>query len=123
MLTESQLHAALTAEQIAAIEANRPSWDSAVPSPVLEEITAATAKVEAYAAGWEPAAALLTSWARAIAAWELCKRLGIQNEGQKEARDRALKELEDLRSGLFAGIPRASGGRVAHGSRENILTP
>lgn len=120
-LTLTQLHAALSAEQIAALDANAPTWDPAAPDPITEEIAAAIAKVDTYAAGWSPAAAMLTAWARAIAAWEICKRLGIQNDGQKEARDRALKELEDLRGGLFAGVSRATGGQVISGTRPNIF--
>ena len=120
-LTETQLQAALTAEQITALEDNRPSWNSASPSPVAEEISAAIARVDLYTTGYLPAAALLTGWARDLAAWALCKRLGIQNEGQTAAKDRALLELEAVRDGKFSGLTRAAASSVSFGSKENIL--
>jgi hypothetical protein len=124
-LSTTQLFAALTAEQIAALAANPPSTPGA-PDAVAEEISAALAKVDAYTAGWLPSAALATSWARALAAWEICKRLGIQSEGQKEARDRTLKELEEVRDGKFQGIAAdtgtpAAGARVSYGGKADIF--
>ena len=125
-LTTNQLYAALTAEQIAALEANPPSTPGA-PDAVAEEISAALSRVDTYTAGWLPSAALTTSWARALAAWEVCKRLGIQSDGQKEARDRTLKELEEVRDGKFTGIAAdtatpPAGSRVSYGGGTNIFS-
>jgi hypothetical protein len=125
-LTAAQVHAGLTAPQIEALDTHWPNSDEG-QGPVMEEITAALARVDAAAAGWLPSAALLTHWARALAVWELTKTLGIATEDQKEARDRALLELEALRDGKYPGVAKdpagatATAGRVSYGGRDNIL--
>jgi len=124
-LTDSQLKAALTNEQIVAARTKGLAVGDTV-DPVAEEIAAALAKVDTYAAGWLPNAGLLTSWARDIAAWHVAKRLDTPTESQKEAKERAEKELEELRDGKFVGVPRdpaaaAQTGKVSKGSREKII--
>ncbi len=103
-LTASQLHAALSADQIAA--ARTVGIGAETIDPVAEEIAAALARVDAYCAGYAPAAALLTGWARDLAAWAVAKRVDTPNAAQKEARDRALLELEAVRDGKFSHLPR-----------------
>jgi hypothetical protein len=124
-LTAAQLQSALLAGQI---DAARTLGMEAADSfdPVAEEIAAACARVDAYAAGWLPGAALLTGWSRDIAAWSLAKRLGEPSASQTAARDRALKELEDLRDGKFRRVPRDGGASpagaslLAYGGREAL---
>lgn len=124
-LADTQLKAALTNEQIVAARSK-----SLVPGdadPVAEEIAAACAKVDTYTAGYLPDSALLTGYARDIAAHQVAKRLGTPTESQVRAYDRALKELEDIRDGKFPNIPRdpasipASAAKVKSGSRPKIL--
>ncbi len=117
VLTASQLKSALTAEQLAA--ARSKGLQPGDLDPVAEEITAALAKVDTYAAGRTVAAGLLTGWARDIAAHQVAKRLGSANEDQIRAYERALKELEDLRDGKFANL--TTTGKVLYGGREKIL--
>jgi hypothetical protein len=124
-LTIDQLKAALTADQIAAAQSEGLEPQDNV-DPVAEEIGAAIARVDAYCAGYLPAAALLTGWARDLAAWHVAKRLTLPTEAQTSARDRALKELEDLRDGKFPQIPRdtaatATQGKVEFGGKTKIL--
>jgi hypothetical protein len=119
-LTLDQLYAALLAPEIEAVTANFPTEDNE-PDPVAEEILSALARVDAYATGWAAPAALLTGWARDIAAWHILKRLDIAKENHAKAMDRALKELQDLRDGKFSGVTRATTGRLLYGGKENIL--
>ena len=125
-LTPDQLKAALSAEQInAARDEGRDIGDEL--DPITEAITAACATVDAYCAGWIPAAARHTGWARDLAAWYVAKRLTQPTEAQTAARDRALKELEDLRDGKFPQTPRdttatATQGQVIFGGKTNILS-
>lgn len=130
-LTLLQLNSALTAEQITKTrtasllpaEAGVPAFD-----PAAEEIAAALAKVDTYVAGWIVAPALLTGYARDLAAWHLAKRIGKPTEDQDTAKDRALKELEDIRDGKFPGLQRdpattaTPSGKIKGGSKPNILT-
>lgn len=124
-LTDSQLKAALTNEQIVAARTKGLAVGDTT-DPVAEEISAACAKVDAYAAGWLPADGLLTAWARDLAAWHVAKRLDTPTEAQTKAKERAEKELEDLRDGKFKGIERdpaaaAGTGKVASGGRTKVL--
>lgn len=124
-LTDSQLKATLTHEQILKAR-TRGLAEGDTFDPVAEEITAALAKVDTYAAGYLPHAGMLTSWARDLASWGVAKRLDTPTESQTKAKERAEKELEDLRDGKFPGIerdPAAAGstGKVSHGSREKIV--
>lgn len=122
-LTVDQLRAAFTAAQIEAIDDQWPTI-SGTPDPVAEEILAALSRVDAYSAGWSPAAALLTGWTRDLAAWHILKRLALASEDHRRAYERALTELEELRDGKFQNTPRAATpttGRVSYGSREKIL--
>ena len=122
-LAETQLKSALTNEQIVAARTKGLAVGDA--DPVAEEIATALAKVDTYAAGYEVEAGLLTGWARDIAAHAVAKRLGSATEDQIRAWERANKELEDLRDGKFANIPRTTTppvtGRVAHGTRTKVL--
>jgi hypothetical protein len=91
---------------------------------VAEEIAAALAKVDTYAAGYEVQAGLLTGWAREIAAHNVAKRLGTPTEDQVRTFERTNKELEDLRDGKFPNIPKvaaASSGKVASGGRDKVI--
>jgi hypothetical protein len=125
-LTDAQLKAALSNEQIVAAR-TKGLAEGDLTDPVAEEISAACAKVDAYTAGWLPAPALRTAWARDLAAWHVAKRLGSPTESQTEAKTRAEKELEDVRDAKFPGIPRdpsaepASSGKVLHGGNRKII--
>ena len=124
-LAESQLKAALTNEQIVAAK-TKGLADGDTINPVAEEITAALAKVDTYTAGWIVPAGLLTGWARDIAAWQVAKRLDTPTEAQTKAKERAEKELEDVRDAKFPGLarnPAAAGasGKVASGSRTKVI--
>lgn len=130
-LTLHQLNAALTSEQIGKVRTDRllPPPDSGPPppDPAQEEIAAACAKVDTYISGWIVPDALATGYARDLAAWHLAKRLGKPTDEQDAAKDRALKELEDIRDGKFPGLQRDPNatppeGKVRGGSRKNILT-
>jgi hypothetical protein len=96
---------------------------------VAQAIATARARVDAFGTGWDAPAALLTGWACDLAAWAVTNRLTIQTEGQTATKDRAQRELEDLRDGKFPGIPRTPGGsaattgRLTYGGRLNILNP
>lgn len=130
-LTLHQLNSALTSEQIGKVRTDRllppPEEGPLPPDPAEEEIAAACAKVDTYTAGWIVAAPLLTGYARDIAAWHLAKRLGKPTGEQDTAKDRALKELEDIRDGKFPGIlpdPDAAPQtppKIKGGSRAKIL--
>ena len=124
-LTETQLKAALSAEQIIAAREEGLEVGDTI-NPVAEEITAALARVDYYCKGWLPAAALLTGWARDIAAWHVAKRLTLPTDPQTKAYERALKELEDLRDGKAPQTPRdpsatATQGQVSFGGKNKIL--
>jgi len=122
-LTEAQLFSALTHEQVEAVRSHWPVTGDE-PNPVAEEITAACARVDAYTAGWAPAAALLTAWARDLAVWAVLKRLGLATEDHAAAKTTALDELKAVSEGKFPGISRTSNpitGNVSHGSREKII--
>ena len=122
-LTVPQLKAALTNEQIVAARTKGVSAADTV-DPVEEEIAAALAKVDTYAAGYEVPPGLLTGWARELAAHNVAKRLGTPTADQIRTFERTLKELEDLRDGKFANIPRIAGpsaGKVASGSRDKVI--
>lgn len=124
-LTDSQLKAALTNEQILKARTQGLA-DGDTVDPVAEEISAATAKVDAYTAGWIVPDGLTTGWARDLAAWHVAKRLDTPTEAQTKAKERAETELEAVRDGKFTGLARdaeAAGatGKVKHGSRTNIL--
>lgn len=122
-LTDSQLKAALTNEQILAARTKGVSAADTL-DPVAEEITAALAKVDAYAAGYEVDAGLLTGWARELAAHNVAKRLGTPTADQIRTYERTLKELEDLRDGKFKNIPKianTASGKVSSGSREKVI--
>lgn len=120
-LTVSQLTAALSSDQIAAARTIGMAVGEAI-DPVAEEIAAACAKVDAYCLGYAPAAALLTGWARDLAAWQISKRVDTPNEHLKTAYERALKELEAVRDGKFSNLPpSAAGAKVSYGGREAVL--
>lgn len=124
-LTDSQLKSALTNEQIVKAR-TRGLAEGDTIDPVAEEIAAACAKVDTFAAGWLPGAGMLTGWARDLAAWHVAKRLDTPTEAQTKAKERAERELEDLRDGKFSGIERdpdatAGAGKVKHGSRDKVL--
>lgn len=124
-LTESQLKAALTNEQIVKAKTKGLADDDTI-NPVAEEIGAAIAKVDAYTAGWVVPAGLTTGWARAIAAWSVAKRLDTPTESQTKDKERAEKELEDVRDGKFKGLARdasaaGSDGKVKSGSRDKVI--
>jgi hypothetical protein len=121
-LTDAQLKAALTNEQIVAARTKGVSAADTV-DPVAEEITAALAKVDTFAAGYEVPAGMLTGWARDLAAHNVAKRLGTPTADQIRTYERANKELEDLRDGKFKNIPKTNteSGKVLHGSKTNIL--
>jgi hypothetical protein len=59
-LTEAQIFSALTQPQMEAVRSHWPVTGDE-PNPVAEEIAAATARVDAYSAGWNPPSALLTA--------------------------------------------------------------
>ena len=122
-LTVPQLKAALTNEQIVAARTKGVSAAETI-DPVAEEIAAALAKVDTYAAGFDVPEGMLTGWAREIAAHGVAKRLGTPTADQVRTYERANKELEDLRDGKFSNIPRiagASSGKVASGSRDKVI--
>ena len=118
MLSEAQLLSALTKPQIASA---RKEFDEEDVDPIAEEIGAAVAKVQAYTAGRDVPAALLTGYARDLSAHQVAKRVGKATPDQVRAYERALKELEDWRDGAFDRAAGADGG-VAGGSKPNILT-
>lgn len=121
-LTASQLHAALSADQIAA--ARTVGIGAETLDPVAEEIAAACAKVDAYCAGYAVAAALLTGWARDLAAWAVAKRVDSPTAAQLSARDRALLELTEVRDGKFQHLAAAAttaAAKVLSGSRDKVL--
>jgi len=122
-LTEAQIFSALTQPQMEAVRSHWPVTGDE-PNPVAEEIAAATARVDAYSAGWNPPAALLTAWARDLAVWHILKRLDLATENHDKARETALEELKLVSEGKFPGIARSSTpitGTVSHGSREKII--
>lgn len=122
-LTDEQIYSALTQPQVEAVRSHWPITPGA-PNPVAEEIAAACARVDAYTAGWNPPAALLTAWARDIAVWHLLKRLDLAGEAHGQAKDKALEELEAIREGKFPGVARTTTpitGTVSHGSRDKII--
>lgn len=129
-LSISQLNAALTSEQIGAARSRSlvsTETGEPLPDPVLEEIDAACAKVDTYTAGWLVPESLRTSYARDIAAWAIAKRLSNATEDQGTARERALKELEEIRDGKFPGIARDPAATppelpaIRTGSRTKVL--
>lgn len=108
-LTATQLNVALTSEQISEARTRSitpPEEGQPTLDPVADEIAAACAKVDQYITGWLIAAGVATAYARDIAAWHVAKRLGKPTEDQDTAKDRALKELEEIRDGKFPGIAR-----------------
>lgn len=108
-LTATQLNVALTSEQIGEARTRHitpPEEGQPALDPVAEEITAACAKVDQYITGWLLADSLATAYARDLAAWAVAKRLSSPTEDQDTAKDRALKELEEIRDGKFPGIAR-----------------
>ena len=116
----SQLKAALTAKQISAAQTK--GLQPGDPDPVAEEISAALAKVDTYAAGYDVLPGLLTGWARDVACHQVAKRLGVVTDDQVRSYERANKELEDLRDGKFPNIPRLdSAGKVLSGSRPKVI--
>jgi hypothetical protein len=122
-LTYAQIYSALTQEHLLAVQSHWPVTGDQ-PDPVAEEIAAATARVDAYTAGWDPPAALLSAWARDIAVWHILKRLSLATEAHAQAKDTALEELKAVSEGKFPGIARTSSpltGSVSHGSREKII--
>lgn len=126
-LTESQLKSALTNEQIAKARQEGLAPGDTV-DPVAEEISAACAKVDVFCAGYIVPAALFTGWARDIAAWQVAKRLDKPTEEQGKAKERAEKELEDVRDGKFKGIAKDAdnaasqgNGKVVSGGRKKII--
>lgn len=121
-LTDQRLKSALTNEQIVAAR-TRGTSAADTSDPVQEEITAACAKVDTFAAGYSVSADMLTGWACALAAHEVAKRLGTPTADQVRTYERANKELEDLRDGKFKNIPKtdASSGKVISGSRAKVL--
>jgi hypothetical protein len=124
-LSEQQLKAALTNEQITAARTKGLAAGDTV-NPVAEEIATACARVDAYTAGWLVSPGLLTGWARDLAAWHVAKRLDTPTEAQTKAKERAEKELEDVRDAKFPGLardPAAAGasGKVASGGRAKVL--
>lgn len=122
-LTDSQLKATLTNEQIVAARTKGLSAAETV-DPVQEEIDAALAKVDTYCAGYDVPPGMLTSWARGLASHNVAMRLGTPTESQVRIFELVNKELEQLRDGKFANIPRiesATTGKVSRGSREKIL--
>lgn len=124
-LTEAQLKSALTDDQMVKAR-TRGLAEGDTIDPVAEEITAACAKVDTFAAGWVAPAAMLTGWARDLAAWHVAKRLDVPTEAQTKAKERAEKELEDLRDGKFPDLARAASGtsgagQVIHGGRDKVL--
>lgn len=124
-LTETQLKSALTNDQIVKAKSRGLAEDDTV-DPVAEEIEAAIAKVDTYVAGWLPPAALLTGYARDLAAHQVAKRLDTPTDAQVRAYERALLELEGIRDGKFPQIPRdpdatPTTGKVKKGSRKKIL--
>lgn len=124
-LTDSQLKSALTNEQIVKAR-TKGLAEGDVVDPVAEEIAAACAKVDTYAAGWLVGTGMLTGWARDLAAWHVAKRLDNPTEAQTKAKERAEKELEDLRDGKFSGIARepeaeTGKGKVKSGGRDKVL--
>ena len=119
-LDVSQLKSALTAEQLSAARAKGISPGDT--DPVYEEICAALAKVDTFAAGWDVLPGMLTGWARDLACHQIAKRLGVVTEDQVRAYERANKELEDLRDGKFRNIPRVSTStQVLSGSRPKVI--
>ncbi len=121
-LTVSQLKSALTNAQIVDARTKGLAAGDTV-DPVAEEITAALAKVDTYAAGYTVNPGLLTGWARDIAAHQVAKRLGDPTETQTKSFERANRELEDLRDGKFKNIPRVPGtssGKVISGGEPKI---
>lgn len=124
-LTEQQLKAALTNEQIVAAKTKGLAEGDTI-NPVAEEIAAALAKVDAYTAGWVVPAGLLTGWARDIAAWQVAKRLDAPTDAQTKAKERAEKELEDVRDAKFPGLARdaaaaGAAGKVVSGGRTKVI--
>lgn len=130
-LSLHQLNAALTSEQIGKARSERllppPESGPLPPDPVEEAIAAACAKVDTYCHGWLVADVLRTALARDLAAWEVAKRLGKPTDEQATARERALKELEDIRDGKFPGIardpasaPAAPAAKIKGGSKPKI---
>lgn len=124
-LTEPQLKAALTNEQIVAAKTKGLAEGDTI-NPVAEEIATAIAKVDTYTAGWIVPAGLLTGWARDLAAWHVAKRLDSPTEAQTKAKERAEKELEDVRDAKFPGLARdasaaGASGKVVSGGRTKVI--
>lgn len=124
-LTATQLKSALTNEQITAARTKGLAEGDTI-DPVAEEIATALSKVDAFAAGWLVPASLLTGWARDLAAWHVAKRLDTPTEAQTKAKERAEKELEDVRDAKFTGLARdpaspGAAGKVASGSRAKVI--
>lgn len=122
-LTEAQVYSALTQPQMEAVRSHWPLTGDE-PNPVAEEIAAAIARVDAYTAGWNPSAALLSAWARDLAVWHILKRLDLATENHDKARATALEELKAVSEGKFPGIARTDTpitGNVAYGSRDKII--
>jgi hypothetical protein len=122
-LTEDQVYSALSQPQVEAVRSHWPIIGSG-PNPVTDEIAAALARVDAYTAGWNPPAALLTAWARDLAVWHLLKRMDLATENHDKARETALEELKLVSEGKFPGIARTETpitGTVSHGTREKII--
>lgn len=121
-LAAVQLKSVLTNEQLVAARTRGLSAADEL-DPVEEEIDAACAKVDTFAAGYDAPAGMLTSWARSLAAHAVAMRLGTPTDDQVRLYEQANKELEDLRDGKFPNIPQTgtTTGKVSHGGRPNIF--
>ncbi|MEZ3490698.1 phage protein Gp36 family protein [Akkermansia muciniphila] len=117
LLTESDLLAAMPARQLADIRAQAPAGED----PVVVVMIQACATVDGYVGNRDIPAALASKLARDLAVYDLAKLLDKPTDAQKTAYENALKALDDVRSGRFAGSSGGDGaGNMGWGSNRKI---
>lgn len=81
----------------------------------------ACATVDGYVGGWDIPAALASKLARDLAVYDLAKLLDKPTDAQKTTYENALKALDDVRAGRFAGSSGGTGaGNMGWGSNRKI---
>lgn len=116
LLTESDLLAAMPARQLADIRAQAPAGED----PVVVVMVQACATVDGYIGNRYIPAALASKLARDLAVYDLAKLLDKPADAQRTAYDAALKALEDIRDGRFAGSSGGGTGNMGWGSNRKI---
>ena len=123
-LTDSQLKAALTNEQIVKARTKGIGEDETI-DVVAEEIATACSKVDTFCSGYIVAAGTLTGWARDLCAFAVAKRLDTPTDSQKVAYETANSDIKDVRDGKFPNLEKVAGatsGKVASGGKKQIET-